>query len=324
MTKNAKKPQKNSAPVKKPPRRAKKQTSRSKKKGGRLKAIFTAAVLLCIIGCLVAAHVNACVVVLKYEEVYLKDLPEAFDGTTALFITDIHLMGTHTPERALGMMESLESLGADILLLGGDYASPSIAEKREGYDAKGAMETRRMEFFSGLADFSAPMGKFGIYGNHDIDVKSLREEMALGGITLLQNQVARITVGGECLYIAGLDDYNVGHPDVSAISGMVNSGDCVIMLTHTPDAMPAIASSEAADGGKWADVTLAGHTHGGQIRVFGWAPRIPSVHGEKYLTGWVKENGHAMLISNGAGCTGINLRWGAQAQAHLITFRKAD
>ncbi len=323
MTKNVAK-QKDPGAAKKPARNAKKKTPRPGKKGGRIKAIFAAIVVLGILGCILGAHINAGVVVVKYEEVYLRDLPAAFDGTTALFISDIHLMGTHTPESALDMMESLETLGADILLLGGDYASRSISETKNGYDAKSAMETRRIEFFAGLSDFSAPMGKFGVYGNHDIDVSGLREEMQLGGIMLLQNQVAKIAIGEDALYIAGLDDYNVGHPNISAISGAVNSGDCVIMITHTPDALPSIASSEAADGGKWADVVLAGHTHGGQIRIFGWSPRIPSVHGEKYLTGWVKENGHTMLVSNGAGCTAINLRWGAEAQAHLITFRRSN
>ena len=95
----------------------------------------------------------------------------------------------------------------------------------------------------------------------------------------------------------------------------------MIVLSHSPDACPAIIASEAADGGKWADLVLSGHTHGGQIRLPGWTPRIPSSYGKTYLSGWVQENAHTLLVSNGVGCATVNRRWGAPAQAHLITLR---
>jgi len=93
------------------------------------------------------------------------------------------------------------------------------------------------------------------------------------------------------------------------------------VLSHSPAALASIAASEAADGGKWADLVLAGHTHGGQIRLPGLPAKSPSAYGEKYLTGWVRDNGHLMLVSNGVGCSYVNLRAGAPPQAHLLVFR---
>lgn len=300
--------------------RSSKTTAKKKKRSRRWGKWVCLALAAALCLCLLAAHVNASIVHVEYAQVYLRDLPREFDGTRILFLCDIHLMGVNTPRRAARLMESLAQLQPDLLLLGGDYTSQSLLEMHEE-DARSAQASRRREFFEAIAAFPAPMGKYAVAGNHDVSIPGLREDLAAGNITLLQNEAVRITAGESALTLLGLDDYATGTRDVQGMGRMVSSGDCVIVLSHSPDAFPAIIASEAADGGKWADLVLSGHTHGGQIRLPGWTPRIPSSYGETYLSGWVQENAHPLLVSNGVGCATVNLRWGAPAQAHLIALR---
>lgn len=306
--------------------RSKKAASRKKTRGRRWGAWAFAFLALAACTAVLAMHISASIVHVQYAQVHLQDLPAAFEGTKLLFVSDIHLMGINTPERSAKLMESLAQLQPDLLLMGGDYTSRSLLEAATGDEtaAQTAMAKRRQEFFAQIRDFPAPMGKYAVAGNHDISVPGLREALAADGITLLQNEAVRVLSGDSALTIAGLDDFSLGERNVQGMGSMVASGDCVIVLSHSPDAFPAIIASEAADGGKWADLVLSGHTHGGQFRLLGWSPRIPSIYGEKYLSGWVEENGHNMLVSNGVGCSGVNLRWGAPAQAHLITLFRAQ
>ena len=94
--------------------------------------------------------------------------------------------------------------------------------------------------------------------------------------------------------------------------GAWSSGDCVIVLSHSPDAFPAIIASEAADGGKWADLVLSGHTHGGQFRLLGWSPRIPSTTEKStFPAGWRKTPQYAREQRRGlrwSTCAGVRQR----------------
>ena len=114
-------------------------------------------------------HISASVVHVQYAQVYLQDLPAAFEGTKLLFVSDIHLMGVNTPQRAAKLMESLAQLQPDLLLLGGDYTSQSLLEMHEE-DARNAQASRRREFFEAIAAFPAPMGKYAVAGNHDVSI----------------------------------------------------------------------------------------------------------------------------------------------------------
>lgn len=302
---------------------ASKRKKKSVHKRSRWFAFFLLGLVFALGVAALTFHISASIVHVEHTQVYLPDLPESFDGTTLLFVTDIHLMGVNSPQRAARLMDALADLQPDFLLLGGDYASESLAELSGGSAVESDLATRRLQFMNLIADFPAPMGKFAVAGNHDVGVPGLREALEEGGITLLQNEAVRIVMGDGALTFVGLDDFSTGVRNVQGMGGMVSSGDCVIVLSHSPDAFPAIIASEASDGGRWADLVLSGHTHGGQFRIFGWSPRVPSAYGERYRTGWVQENGHTMLISNGTGCSYVNMRWGANPQAHLIELKCA-
>ena len=154
--------------------RSKKTAPRKKTRGRRWGAWVFAFLALVACAAVLAMHISASVVHVQYAQVYLQDLPAAFEGTKLLFVSDIHLMGVNTPQRAKKLMESLAQLQPDLLLLGGDYTSQSLLEMHEE-DARNAQASRRREFFEAIAAFPAPMGKYAVAGNHDVSIPGLRE-----------------------------------------------------------------------------------------------------------------------------------------------------
>ena len=111
--------------------RAKNTASLKKKRGRRWGAGVCACCALVPCAATLGMQISASVVHVQYAQVYLQDVPAAFEGTKLLFISDIHLMGINTPQRAAKLMESLAQLQPDLLLLGGDYTSQSLLEMHE-------------------------------------------------------------------------------------------------------------------------------------------------------------------------------------------------
>ena len=269
------------------------------------------------------------VVRIRYADVTLADLPEAFNGTRVLFLSDIHLGNFTSPEKSAALIAQLQSLNPDILLLGGDYSSldaldyaRSLTGETTLSEAKRALTVKRDQFFLMIRDFEAPLGKYMVPGNHDYELKDLDKAAALGKLTLLKNSGKVLSRGEAKLIVAGLDDWRSGEQDVAKVAGAVRGRDCVLLLCHNPDALPSVVGQPCRDDALWADLTLAGHTHGGQIALFGHGLFTSSIYGDRYLSGWYEEHGSLMLVSNGVGGYLAPLRLGAPPQAHLITLYK--
>lgn len=276
--------------------------------------------------------VEASVVNLQYADVYLADLPAPFENARILFLSDLHVDAFNRPGRAAALVMQLQALNPDLLILGGDYAAYTPLDFLQAalhlaspFELKRREQARRDQFFLLIKDFSAPMGKYGVAGNHDLELDDLRESMALGGITLLQNESARVEHAGAHLSLVGLDDWTTGAQAPRELALQARAGDCTVVISHTPDALPALSNYPAPDGGRWIDLMLSGHTHGGQITLFGLRPLLlRTQYGDRYWRGWYIENGARLLVSSGVGTTGLPLRLGAPPQAHLITLRKLE
>lgn len=132
-----------------------------------------------------------------------------------------------------------------------------------------------------LGGLSAPLGVWACLGNHDhyrfgAAATVLKDALAEAGITLLVN---RGTLVRDDLYLAGVDDYSSGAPNLAATLGGAPGGAATLLLCHQPDYFPEMTLP--------ADLTLAGHTHGGQVVLpLVGAPANASDYGERYLQGW--------------------------------------
>ena len=297
---------------------------RKGKKRRRLGLKIALALLVCLALGVFSLYAASRVVHVRYATVHLRDLPAAFEGTTVLFVSDLDIHSASGARAAAAMMDALAPLQPDLLLLGGDYTSLGLWETINGMrpdDAavSAAAVSNRHLFFSALADFEAPLGKFAVSAAEDAFAGQLAQSMQVGGVRLLDGESVTLSRDGQRLVIAGISPEG----DAAQIAATVREGDCVLAFTHTPDNFASALIAEAGGGGAWADLILAGGTHGGQMRL-GERTLLPlSEQERRYLSGWRKESGVFLLTSQGVGCEGLPLRLNTAAEVHLITLRRA-
>ena len=283
------------------------------------------AALLLVLAALAGIGVlNANVVRIRCAEVMLADLPEAFDGVSMLYASDIDLMGINTPEKAGALLNSLQSLKPDVLLLGGDYnASPLLEVLNRTGESDAALAKKRKartDFFHYIKAFDAPLGKYAIAAPEDPDWEDLSAAMREGGVEPLFNRRAELRRGGAAIYLAGICEESAS---LNSAGATFSRDDCVLTVAYSPAVLPILLTSEAADGGQWSDLVLCGHTHGGQVRLFGRSALPLQRQEQQSLAGWSMETGLPILVTQGVGCEGLNLRLGSRPEVWLITLRRA-
>lgn len=295
-------------------RQKKKAAPRRRRRIGLIAGVAAAALLALGAG---AMHLNARIVHVRYAEAALSDLPAGFDGTRVLFVTDVDLCGTNSAASVRRVFQKLQALQPDLLLLGGDYASPTLLERLNG--RTGADETAaRRDFFAAIADFQAPLGKLAVSGDNDGGADALQMAMIGSGVQLIDGSVCTIEKNGESIAVVGVGETG---GDVAACAAQLSADQCAIALLHRPSKAVDVRIAEASGGGMWADLILAGHTHGGQLQVAGRSVLSLEAEEKRYPYGWT-DGDAPMLVSQGLGCEGANLRFGSQAEVWLITLRK--
>ena len=292
-------------------------------RGGRLALKVFVALLLALAAFCGIAALNASLVRVRRAEVELADLPAAFDGATILYASDIDLCGLNTAEKTGRLFGQLQSLHPDMLILGGDYTSPSLLEALYRADDDGEIASQRQRsrenLFYYIKAFDAPLGKFGVSAPEDPYPDALAKQMQEAGVVPLFNDRAVIRVGGDTLWIVGVSRDSA---KLNSAGNAFQRSDCTIVVSYSPVVLPVLVTSEAQDGGRWADLALTGHTHGGQIRLFGRTALQLNRQEQHYLGGWTMENGLPILSTTGVGCEGINLRVGTEPEVWLITLRR--
>ena len=84
----------------------------------------------------------------------------------------------------------------------------------------------------------------------------------------------------------------------------------VILMAHEPDIFPEVPARVA--------LTVSGHTHGGQVRLFGWSPIVPSAYGNRYAYGHVVEDDRSLVVSGGLGCSILPVRFGVPPEIVIV------
>ena len=244
------------------------------------------------------------------EEIYVSALiPAAFDGWKIAYISDIHYGPLLGEKRVRALAERVNGWQADVMILGGDY----------GEDAAGAVD-----FWQLHPGFQSKICAVGTVGNHDrtLPVGSLMDILAAmreDGVTPVVNDAVRIQRNGAVIALASTDDYFNGLPDLEATRDACCGADYTIFFPHNPDILP---ETYDLPGGPFYQLALCGHTHGGQVAVMGRAVRSSSIYGSRYVSGWYRENGVDILVSNGVGTSALPVRLGARPQVHLITLKR--
>jgi predicted MPP superfamily phosphohydrolase len=235
---------------------------------------------------------------------------------TIAVIADIHAGGPNMGiERVRQVVDAGNALRCDLIVLMGDYFATHRFITEHVPHAAWAAE---------LARLRAPLGVYSILGNHDWwhDVGGVRRALTQVRIPVLENHAILLGEPGARFWLAGLGDqlaYRLGHgryrgvDDLPGTLKTITTDDPVVLLAHEPDVCPDVPARVA--------LTLAGHTHGGQIRL----PLIPPVwtpseYGARFAYGHIVEEGRHMIVSGGLGTSKLPLRLGMPPEIVRITL----
>lgn len=255
------------------------------------------------------------------DDLVRPDFPAALDGLRVVFIADVHAGPLFGVRRMHSLVARVNALAPDVLLLGGDYVGGQLG----GADI----------FYAAAPMFGGRYAKVAVLGNHDVREGADRARQGLrgAGFVVLENANVAVSVPGRVsaadvrgdgapagsarLWIAGVEDLYTGRPDVAKAAEGIAAEDVAILVSHNPD----VFATQLADSAAVWDLALAGHTHAGQVTLFGHiAPYLPSRYGQRYRSGWLEESGVPVLVSGGVGTVTVPLRFFAPPEIHLITL----
>lgn len=237
-------------------------------------------------------------------------------------------------ERVAAIVEQTNNLNPDAILLLGDYVVGGRLARFSTPVSVGAWATA-------LEALKAPLGVHAVLGNHDwwdeIAVQRRRSgptragrALEAVGIPVYENQAVRLQKDGKPFWLAGLGDQwafwsRSGDDDELAVKNsyryqgvddlprtltQITDDAPVILMAHEPDIFPQVPDR--------VSLTISGHTHGGQIRIFGFAPIVPSRFGLRYVYGHKVEDGRNLIVSGGLGCSTLPVRFGSPPEIVMI------
>ncbi|MBC7251115.1 MAG: metallophosphoesterase family protein [Anaerolineae bacterium] len=225
-------------------------------------------------------------------EVVTAKLPPHAPPLRILHLSDFHVERITKREREV--LALVESLSPDLIVLTGDYLNLSYV-----YD-----ETARQEARAVLRQLRAPYGVYAVAGSPPVDPSEAMEALfADMDITVLRDEGLLLDVGGQTIRLLGV---NCSWDPVEAAQGLDRAlrtcpeAEFTLLLYHSPDIMPDAAA-------RGVDLVLAGHTHGGQIRLplYG-AVFTSSVYGKRYEMGRYQQGETVMYVSRGLGMEGLS------------------
>lgn len=249
--------------------------------------------------------------------------PAALD-LTAVVLADFHAGEPWmSPGRIAEIVAVTNALRPDVVFLLGDYEPGHPFNTRAVPMARVARE---------LAGLRAPLGIHAVLGNHDwwadfelvkagggmpVAAKALREE----GIRVLENDAVRLVKDGRPFWVAGLADQMVFFPvsvwrgldDLAGTLRRVTDDAPVILLAHEPRVMRRVPPR--------VSLTLSGHTHGGQVRVAGFAPMVGGAD-RRYVYGHIvdrhPDGDRHIVVSGGLGTSKLPVRLGSPPEIVLL------
>jgi predicted MPP superfamily phosphohydrolase len=232
-------------------------------------------------------------------------------------LTDLHLRQVGRMHRRIAA--EVNRLAPDFIVLTGD--SVDRADK-----------LGELRAFLALLDRATP--KYAILGNWEhwsrVNLDELDALYRAASCRLLINDHAVHQAGGRAVRITGMDDLIGGRSDPWKAMGGAFAADAHVVLAHCPKHRDVLARMAAPEGGEMpatpstvlanATLVLSGHTHGGQVNLFGWVPMVPKGSGP-YIRGWFREpRKPPMYVCRGIGTSVVPVRLGARPEVAVFTM----
>ncbi len=250
------------------------------------------------------------------QPIHIAKLPRAFHGFRIAQLSDIHVGPFMSEDQIRKYVQMANELKPDLVALTGDFVTwdPSTAPAA----------------VNALSGLRAPFGVWGSLGNHDAWAEAedlLTELFAHTGVKILRQQRTAITSGNDSFNLMGVDFTNSnrmlavgGHLSSEKLEGVENlmaPATANILLSHNPDSFP-----RAAELG--IDLSLAGHTHGGQLALEFISPELaPSRLITPYVAGWFQRPGGQLYVNRGIGTIAAPMRVGAPPEITIYELLRA-
>jgi uncharacterized protein len=254
------------------------------------------------------------------QDVVMPRLSREWEGLTIGLLSDLHVGAVVPASHVAKAVAQTNALKPDLVAVVGDFVTGA-----GGYAIACSRE---------LAALEAPMGVFGVLGNHDVwtDPRLIVDMLTRNGVRVLRDEAIYLERGGSRLALVGVEDAGQsGAPGVSpevfalrwrgklstarGLLRSVQDSDASILLVHNPDVNEFLEDEPL-------DLALCGHTHGGQVvlPVIG-PPLLPSSFGKKYAGGLVQAPSSPVYVTRGVGMTRPAVRLNCRPEVTLLTLR---
>lgn len=281
-------------------------------------------ILLLIWGCLFYGHfLGRFNIEVNQVEYVSHDVPKAFDGYKVIHISDLHVDSFEDTDDLQKFIDKVNAQNADIILFTGDMTT-------------GSMEGIKLHE-KALKSLKAKEGVLSVLGNHDFFIydreysndqercaaadRLTQYEREVLGWRVLRNESYLIKKGNDSIAVAGVDNINGGQGFQTIQKGDLRKamagldGIFTILMTHDPSHWQAEVLPKSH-----AQITLSGHTHAAQVRLFGWSFAKLSFN---ECDGRYDQDGRMLYVNAGTGCT-APFRIGCPSEITVITLKNKN
>ncbi len=238
---------------------------------------------------------------LREQDIPIPGLSDDLVGIRIVQLTDIHLSAFLSEQSLAYCVGMANETNAHLALVTGDM----ITSGRDPLDA----------CLKQLAGLRAEAGILGCLGNHEVYANAEAHAAELGarlGIRYLRSEAVRLKFGGGIMNVAGVDYQRFHKPYLTGAGKMVEPGILNVLLSHNPDVFPVAAR-------QGYDLTVSGHTHGGQVRVEILREDLNIARFfTPYVDGLYRVGKQSIFVSRGIGTIGLPARLGAPPEVALL------
>jgi predicted MPP superfamily phosphohydrolase len=246
---------------------------------------------------------------IERRTIRLPRLPEVFQGLRIAQVSDLHYANFTEPFFIRKVVREVNRLKPDVVVYTGDYISI------------GHWPTTQIDGFAYkcaeiLSEAECPI-RYSVLGNHDYAVNrwAVTDALVTNNLPVLTNTNVPLERDGKRLWFAGTGDALSSdvHLDQAIPKATRIDGEPVILLSHEPDILETVAKANV-------DLMLAGHTHGGQVRLPLLPPMFLPKYGIRYVEGLFQMGPTQLYVNRGIGTVNLPFRLNCPPEITLITL----
>ncbi len=231
----------------------------------------------------------------------IPNLPKDLEGLRLVQVTDIHLGPFFSEKELAWAIDMANEARGHVAFITGDLIS------RIGDPLDTCLRQ--------LARLRAEAGVLGCLGNHEVYTRTedyVTQQAKLAGIEFLRHQARLLRFGNASINFAGVDFQKLKTPYLVGTETLLAAASTNVLLSHNPDVFPVAAR-------QGYDLTLAGHTHGGQVNFEILHQNVnPALFMTRFVRGLYEDQGKSIYVCSGLGTIGVPVRLGAPAEVSLI------